>query len=194
MPTEAVIGIEDLEKHGLAHIEIPYGCRPSLLPEGVLSEWISSVEDGTRLELSAAYGDVGLAIDRIRIGIVSGCLVRPEISGGPIAAIRRIEYEEDGWHYDIGEEVLKENYLVYVNRPGLPDQEPHSLGVMLPFPLGLQKPTVVESWANGRDYQAPDGYATLFFPHLSWHRGDNQKGHPRGVFMQGFQWNPTKAL
>lgn len=187
--------IEELHKHGFAHIQVSVHCAGLLLLGiGVLSRWLSTVDDGVRLEISNSVGKTRCAIDHLATFFATElCHPYSPITGGAVAAIRRVEYEEGGFHYDIGEDVTAESYLHHDAVTIRDMSVPHSLGLILPFPLGIQPPTIVESWSDGKLYQAPHGYATLFFSHLTWHAGDNRRGKPRGVFMQGFTWTPESS-
>lgn len=203
---QAILPVEELRANGVAHVRVPEA-MPDFLHCDMASVWLELTdehEDAARLICDAyppRYTSTKTLIEirllewmwRITDDIhVALKPVFPGIRMKP-SQLRRIEWEANNWHYDIG--VATADTYDIQSSIGPADRTADRLGpsgllATMPFPINTQGPTVVVPWAGeyaGQAVQPPMGYATIFYLHLAWHRGDRWAGTHRGLYFTGFE-------
>lgn len=173
----AVLPLKDLRINGVAHIELTSMRQQTFTSGGFYDKWLETILDGESVKTSTP-GSLLFSIKKIY----------PEALLENIANVKRIEWEENGWHYDIGI-ATKDTYLDFAAvGPEHRNREDQDFMITIPFPIHFQGPTVCIPWAGefaGQPVQAPLGYATIFDHRRVFHRGDRWSGSLRGLYFQG---------
>lgn len=173
----AVLPLEDLRVNGVAHIELHRLWKKWLNSNGETSlGWLAQAEDGDVKE----FGIPDLFEGVIQLAFPEAIMDDPKW--------RRIDWEENGWHYDIGI-ATKDTYLDFAAvGPEHRNRKDQDFMITVPFPIDFQGPTVCIPWAGefaDQPVQAPLGYATIFDLRACFHRGDRWSGARRGLYFQG---------
>lgn len=178
----AIFPLKDLRINGVAHIKLT--SRDSDDEAWHYNyAWTADLADGE----SRPIGCLPDLLDTIYKAYPKASISAP--------VLKRIDYEENGWHYDIGI-ATKDTYLQEESITNEDRQNDQNFMLTIPVgsPKDFQGPTVCVPWTGafrGHPVQAPKGdqwsrgYATIFAPKTCFHRADRYSGKTRGLYYQG---------